>query len=673
MNAMHKGLMILVVILATTTVNFNAMATCNMTELMKDRGFVDVLGKVNNNSVTCDELRALKARMLTPSSGIQGCVWADLPQMEQAETEKCNPTPTVTIARLVNYHLLKPVAYANWLLTGYNANYKFFEVSVPEYLKDYGYTPKTRIKLKTGKRKPLKDFNMFAKGVTGDIKFRIDLIDQAKVKADYEVYKQENGCTYPKDDDSKSDDSKSDDSKKDSKEKDKKPKEKDKDKWSCPNALDTLETVRIELEKVPESDRSKLAIWACKAQDDWGNPLENSSRILDRAAICFNALPKTHHKFLLSDVYMDKRLRVGNRNFRDLKRDQKVEAVRRTGSFFGRVITYSSTLHNVTLKRDSGAEMIVTAQQLTDGEVKLFADAPCADCPGCASCCLPCDDCPDAVCPPCGPLFERGDALGWDNAAPPSIDINKQYELEDENGNTHTGYLTVDRNFITVSDEDGNEIAKVRRDNVREVYGRKPPAPPVTHIAEGDLASVGGRFLNQSGNSWLSQIQFTLYLGADWHWGRDTSRELGVSYDIEAKGNAQILELEAKGFWRFHEYVSFLYGGVVSVSRRETLFRHQEADTGDFKSSIGTSFAVGGIFGVNFADFISIYGGGDAVLEPFGYRARFGIEWTTPWFWRFAVEGYYSEMANQSGSGYYTAEPADFHGLGIVVKNGFTF
>ena len=262
--------------------------------------------------------------------------------------------------------------------------------------------------------------------------------------------------------------------------------------------------------------------------------------------------------------------------------------------------------------------------------------------------------------------------LASDNLNPELVN-GKHVRVKTKDGEEFEGVAEVVGDNLVLGE--GNDAKTIPITDITEIYLRKDAEVEMGDCDEAIVAArttVGGRLFNPDSNSWLSQLQLTLYMGGSWHWGSDTSSEQGLSYDIEAQGNSQILEIEAKGFWRFSKSVSLLYGVSVSLLRIETLFRHQEANTGAFKASVGGTVGLGGIVGVNILDIISVYGGGDAILG-LGYRAKFGAEWTTPWPLRLAVEGSYSMLNTQSDSAYYTAEPADFSGWGVGFKIGLPF
>jgi hypothetical protein len=190
--------------------------------------------------------------------------------------------------------------------------------------------------------------------------------------------------------------------------------------------------------------------------------------------------------------------------------------------------------------------------------------------------------------------------------------------------------------------------------------------------SEPAISSVGTSVIHRTGDTkWVPPFNVSPYLNG--HMGTSSDTQHGQNYKVESKGYEAGIQLSFDGVWKLLSWLNAIYGADLRVGYRETAFRHELAADGVFTKSHGVSFSGGGKLGVNFGNWVSVYGLALGRANPAGYELGGGIALTGISWFRVGVEGAYAFARNHADTGYGPAAPADFRGASGSVVLGVQF
>ena len=165
----------------------------------------------------------------------------------------------------------------------------------------------------------------------------------------------------------------------------------------------------------------------------------------------------------------------------------------------------------------------------------------------------------------------------------------------------------------------------------------------------------------------------TLSVGFDWHEGAGTDTRYGRDFAVASKGWGLNLELGLEGSWQLASSVHLLYGGGLFGGYRATNFRDETAAAGKFSTSDGFTFGGFGSLGVNFGEWLTVYGIAKGRIAPAGFDAGGGLKLTGLGPFRVGAEATYGFAHNQSATGIPNGSAADFSGWSVGSKIGVVF
>ncbi len=239
-----------------------------------------------------------------------------------------------------------------------------------------------------------------------------------------------------------------------------------------------------------------------------------------------------------------------------------------------------------------------------------------------------------------------------------------------------------DGDTVTGLTHDGVVIGKFNKKNncVEQADGMCLKARSVRSTTTGGNGFLGNDLVGNrlfSKDSWWGRNMPAIRLSFDSRFfsGTGTDFRHGRSWSIESGGYSVGGSLGVEGVLKrwANRKVALLYGVEISLKLRKTSYLEVDDSRGKKVDSSYFTVGVGGRFGVNLYDWVSVYGMGEFRPNPLGGNVGGGLEITGFGPVRVAIEGGLSLSDDKVNTGIPGASPANFSGpfLGTKIRMVF--